>query len=128
MKTDDEVLLYVREIVKKYRDMSYVDSRTLDKELVEYAKPLDIEYTLSHEARSDFKQDLTRYHSTKYGPLADALIECIHMHPSIEGAFFTGSHASPYQARLNSTVVQLIGDMTSLIGILEEHPEWELQL
>lgn len=126
MKTSKEVLLYVREIVKKYSDMSYVDFRKVDRDLVEYAKPLDVEYMLSHEARSDFKQDLSRYHSTKYGPLADALIECVDMHPRIEGAFVTGSHASSFQAQLNSTVVQLIGDMTSLIGILEEHPEWEL--
>ncbi len=126
MKTDREIFSYIKTIVKKYHNLQYVDPNELDKELVEYAKPLDVGYILSHEARDDFEQELLEYHNTKYRPLSNALIDCMYMHPDIIGAFTTGSHANSDTARLNDTVIQLVGHISGLIGVLESHPDFEL--
>ncbi len=103
MKTKQEVLLHVKTIVKKYHNLKYVDPIELNKELVEYAEPLDIKYMLSHTARKECAKELSEYHDPKYEPLAQALIECIDMHPNIIGAFTTGSHASSHTAEDDCT-------------------------
>lgn len=56
------------------------------------------------------------------------MLKCLDMHPPITGAFSTGSHANATEAVLNDTIVQLIGDASSLIGIMEEHPDLESTL
>ncbi len=128
MKTKQEVMLHVKTIVKKYHNLKYVDPNDLDKDLVAYAEPLDIQYMLSHMSRNECVKELSEYHDPKYEPLAQALMECIDMHPDIIGAFVTGSHANSHIAKLNDTVIQLIDYTASLIGILETHPDLVCEL
>jgi hypothetical protein len=123
MKTDNEVLHFVRTIVKKYGSQKVVDPDALDADLVAYAKPLDIRYTLSHETRDDLREELSKPHNPEYKGLTNALMTCIDMHPDIIGAFHIGTHANSRTAELNDTVVQLIGHTSNLIAILEAHPE-----
>ncbi len=126
MKTSKEVREFIRSLVKKYQNLQSVKPEDVDADMVRYANPLDIAYTLSHEAREDIIQSLTKEHNSQYVPLAGALIKCIAMHPDIKGAFVTGSHANPYMAELNTTVIQLIGHASNLIEVLEAHPEFTL--
>ncbi len=123
MKTRKDVLLWVRTIVKKYRDQGFVDPKALDKELVEYAKPCDVGYGGDRE---EAKAELSKYHDPRYELLAKALIKCVDLHPEIRGAFVTGSHANSETASLNNAVVTLISDAASLIGIITEHPEFDI--
>ena len=124
MISETEVDDWVKHLVKRHLHQENVDPDKLDEALESFANSGDIILYASPGIRENFIKELTDNIDPSNDSFVQALIKCINDHPHISGAFVTGSHANSETAKLNSTVIELFGQVTNVVGMLYEHPEY----